>query len=66
MTNTKRGFSYSKTKSIFIAEYHDGQWDSGRLQNDDHITITAFATALHYGQQALPPRFIMDSRHSRV
>jgi branched-chain amino acid aminotransferase len=52
MTNTKRGFSYSKTKSIFIAEYHDGQWDSGRLQNDDHITITAFATALHYGQQA--------------
>ncbi len=52
MTLTKRGFGYSKTKSIFIAHYQNGQWDDGHLQQGDEITISAFSTALHYGQQA--------------
>lgn len=52
MATIKRGFSYTKTNSIFIANYRDGQWDEGKLQDDDKITLSAFAPALHYGQQA--------------
>ena len=52
MSVTKRGFSYTKTQAIFISYYKDGAWDEGQLQNDDHITISAFSTAIHYGQQA--------------
>ncbi|HOJ45050.1 MAG TPA: branched-chain amino acid aminotransferase [Bacilli bacterium] len=52
MSTMRRGFSYTKTRAIFVSYYRDGTWDSGRLQEDDHITISAFSTAIHYGQQA--------------
>ncbi len=50
MASTRRGFGYAKTKSIYLAYYRDGAWQEGKLQQDDQITITAFATGIHYGQ----------------
>lgn len=46
------GFSVQKTNGNYISYYKDGAWDEGRIQKEDTITISAFSTALHYGQQA--------------
>ena len=46
-----KGFSYQKTNVIYLSYYKDGKWDEGKLQTDDHISISVMAPALHYGQQ---------------
>jgi branched-chain amino acid aminotransferase len=46
------GFNVQDTKGNYISIYKDGKWDEGRIQKDDTIKISAFSTALHYGQQA--------------
>ena len=47
----KLGFSYMKTDFSYISYYKDGQWDEGKLVEENTITIAQSATALHYGQQ---------------
>lgn len=46
------GFKVVDTKGNYISYYKDGKWDDGKIQKDDNITISAFSTAIHYGQQA--------------
>lgn len=46
------GFKVVDTKGNYISYYKDGKWDDGKIQKDDTITISAFSTAIHYGQQA--------------
>ena len=45
------GFSYIKTDLRYISVWKDGQWDQGRLVEDNMLTISEGSTALHYGQQ---------------
>lgn len=53
MINYKElGFNVQDTYGNYISYYKDGAWDSGKIQKGDTITISAFSTALHYGQQA--------------
>ncbi len=46
------GFNVSETHANYISYYKNGKWDEGKLRSDDTITISAFSTALHYGQEA--------------
>lgn len=46
------GFECRETHANYISFYKDGAWDDGKLKKEDCITISAFSTALHYGQEA--------------
>ena len=46
------GFKVVDTKGNYISYFKDGKWDEGTIQEDDKISISAFSTAIHYGQQA--------------
>ncbi len=46
------GFGYIKTNCIFVANWKDGKWDEGTLQESDILPIHVASTALHYGQEA--------------
>lgn len=53
MENYKElGFKVRETNGNYISYYKDGKWDDGHIQKGNTITISAFSTALHYGQQA--------------
>ena len=45
------GFSYIKTDFRYISRWKDGQWDDGKLVEDNMLTISESSPALHYGQQ---------------
>jgi branched-chain amino acid aminotransferase len=45
-------FDYYKTDYSYFSFYRNGDWEEGILSKDDNITISAFSTAIHYGQQA--------------
>lgn len=45
------GFTYTKTDLRYISIWNDGNWDNGKLVEDNTITISEGSTALHYGQQ---------------
>lgn len=47
----KLGFNYMKTDFSYISYYKDGQWDEGKLIEENTLTISQSAAALHYGQQ---------------
>ncbi|MFA7075130.1 MAG: branched-chain amino acid aminotransferase [Candidatus Izemoplasmatales bacterium] len=46
------GFKARDSHANYISYYKDGKWDDGALRKEDTITISAFSTSLHYGQQA--------------
>lgn len=45
------GFNYIKTDLRYISRWKNGQWDEGKLVEDNQITISEGSPALHYGQQ---------------
>lgn len=45
------GFKYQKVDKVYVSRWKDGKWDDGVLQDDDKLSISISATALHYGQQ---------------
>ncbi|MCT4617974.1 MAG: branched-chain amino acid aminotransferase [Marinisporobacter sp.] len=45
------GFSYIKTDLRYVSRWKDGQWDEGKLVEDNKLSISEASTALHYGQQ---------------
>lgn len=47
----KLGFNYIKTDLRYVSIWKDGNWDDGKLVEDNNITISEGSTALHYGQQ---------------
>lgn len=46
------GFVVRETNANYISYYKNGAWDEGQMRDEDTITISAFSTALHYGQEA--------------
>lgn len=46
------GFKVRDVNANYISYYKDGKWDDGVLQKEDTITISAYSTCLHYGQEA--------------
>ena len=45
------GFNYIKTDLRYISIWKDGNWDEGKLVEDNMLTISEASTALHYGQE---------------
>jgi len=45
-------FSYTKTNTIIISHYKDGEWAPLESRSDDNISISALSASLHYGIQA--------------
>lgn len=45
------GFSYQETDKRYVANYSDGEWDSGALISDSNIVINESAGVLQYCQQ---------------
>lgn len=48
---SKLGFGYYKTDLRYVSMWKDGQWDDGKLVEDNMISISEASTAIHYGQQ---------------
>jgi branched-chain amino acid aminotransferase len=46
------GFDYIKTDYRYISNWKNGNWDEGKLTEDNMLTICESSTALHYGQQS--------------
>lgn len=44
-------FNYIKTDKRYVSVWKDGQWDEGKLVEDNFLSISEASTALHYGQQ---------------
>ena len=47
----KLGFDYIKTDQRYLSHWRDGEWDQGKLTEDNVLHISEGSTALHYGQQ---------------
>lgn len=47
----KLGFTYMKTDYRFISIWKNGNWDEGKLTEDNRLSISEGSTSLHYGQQ---------------
>lgn len=62
----KLGFSYIKTDKRFIAYCKNGQWDEGRLTDDNTIHIHEGSTAVHYGQQSFEGLKAYTTKDGRV
>lgn len=60
------GFAYRKTNRMFVSYWKDGQWDEGRLTEDDKLTIDASATSLHYGQQSFEGMKAYRAKDGRI
>ena len=45
---TKLTFSYTKTNTILTCTFKDGKWGNVESLDNDNITISSFAGALHY------------------
>lgn len=46
------GFSYIETGYRYVARYHDGHWEPGRLIKDAQVRVNEAANIFHYGQGA--------------
>ena len=46
------GFECRETNANYISYFKNGSWDEGNLKKDTCLTISAFSTCLHYGQEA--------------
>ncbi len=46
------GFKVRDTHANYISYFKDGSWDEGKLRSETTLTISAFSTCLHYGQEA--------------
>ncbi|MEJ2294069.1 MAG: aminotransferase class IV, partial [Candidatus Lokiarchaeota archaeon] len=44
------GFNFIETKTMFISDYKDGEWDKGRLIPFGNFEISPAACILNYGQ----------------
>jgi len=44
------GFGYIKTDERYVSEFKDGNWDEGKLTEDDKIVISECAGVLQYAQ----------------
>lgn len=47
----KLGFTYTKTDLRYLSMWKNGNWDEGKLVEDNMISISEGSTAIHYGQQ---------------
>lgn len=60
------GFTYRPTNSMFVTTWKDGQWDEGRLVEDNKLTIDVSATCLHYGQQSFEGMKAYRTKDGRI
>ena len=60
------GFQYRKTDFRYISYWKDGQWDEGKLIEDNMICINEGSTALHYGQECFEGLKAQTAKDGRV
>src|SRR4051812_3456885 len=49
-TTAAATFGMQHTGHMYIAEYKNGEWSSGQLQDFQKISLSPFALCFHYGQ----------------
>ncbi len=62
----KLGFAYIKTDKRFLARWKGGNWDEGKMVEDNHVTIHEGSTALHYGQTCFEGLKAFTAKDGRV
>ena len=60
------GFEYIRTDWRFSARWRDGQWDEGRLLDDEVMPLHEGSPALHYAQQCFEGMKAQAARNGRV
>ena len=60
------GFLYRKTDYRYIAYWKDGQWDKGKLDTGNQVTISEGSTILHYGQGCFEGLKAQTAKDGRV
>ncbi len=60
------GFQYRKTDFRYISYWKDGQWDDGKLVEDNMIHINEGSTVLHYGQSCFEGLKAQTAKDGRV
>jgi len=60
------GFQYVKTDFRFTATHIDGEWQSGKLIEDENISIHEGAPSLHYAQQCFEGMKAQTAEDGRI
>ena len=60
------GFEYRKTELRYISYWKDGQWDEGKLTEDNMVCINEGSTVLHYGQACFEGLKAQTAKDGRV
>ena len=60
------GFKYRKTDVRYVAYWKDGQWDEGKLIEDNMITINEGSPVFHYGQACFEGLKAQTAKDGRV
>jgi branched-chain amino acid aminotransferase len=59
-------FGYSRTDCHIEYRFKDGQWDEGKLVEDDSLSLSISATSLHYGQQCFEGAKVFETQDGRA
>lgn len=60
------GFGYIPTEKRFVAEYHNGAWEEGRLTENAQVTISESACVLQYAQTAFEGLKAYETADGRI
>ena len=59
-------FAYMKTDCHLEYYFKDGEWDEGKIINDDRIDLNIASTCLHYGQECFEGAKAFEDKDGRV
>lgn len=59
-------FKYTKTDCHLEYHFREGQWDDGKVVEDDRISLNIASTCLHYGQQCFEGLKVFEAKDGRA
>ena len=60
------GFDYIRTDKRYISKWKNGNWDNGRLVEDNTITLNEGSPVLHYGQSCFEGLKAFSAENGKV